>query len=167
MLIAGIHMGGMIIAYQSSLASALTQDITQSQTQGTSLGNLLGIGTLILLFATDLHHLMLRGLSDSYTLFMPGTFPQVEDFANHAVQTLNSAFKIAMQIAAPHLVVGLILYLGAGIIARLMPNIQIFFILQPAQLLLSFFVLMVSFSAIMMWYMDFFKDSLAGFITPN
>lgn len=165
-LISAIHMGGMIIAYQSSLASAVTQDLTLSQAQGTSLGNLLGVSALVLLFATDLHHLILRGLADSYILFSIGQFPQVDDFANHATILISSSFQMAMKIAAPHIVIGLLIYLGAGIIARLMPNIQIFFLLMAPQLLISFFILMISASAIMLWYMEYIKDSLAMFLAP-
>ncbi len=166
MLIAAIHMAGMIIAYQSSLASAITQDITLAQAQGTSMGNLLGMSALVLLFATDLHHLMLRGMAESYGLFLPGQFPPMEDFISHTTQTINNTFHMAMQIAAPHLVVGLMIYLGAGIIARIMPNIQIFFLLMAPQLLISFCILMVSFSAMMLWYIDFVKNSLSSFLTP-
>lgn len=166
MLIGAIHMAGMIIAYQSSLSSAVVQDLTHAQTQGTALGNLLGVSALVLLFATDMHHLMLRGLAESYSLFTAGQFPQVEDFANHATHTMDSSFHMAMQLAAPHLVVGLLLYLGAGIISRLMPNIQIFFIMSAPQLLISFFILMVSGSAIMLLYMDYIKNSLTSFLAP-
>ena len=166
MLIAAVHMAGMIIAYQSSLASAVTQDLTLSQAQGTSLGNLLGMSALVLLFATDSHHLMLRGLAESYTLFTAGQFPQVEDFANHATQTMSRSFQMAMKISAPHLVIGMMMYLGAGIISRLMPNIQIFFLIMAPQLLISFFILMISASAMMLWYMEYIKDSLGGFLAP-
>jgi flagellar biosynthetic protein FliR len=167
MLIAVVNIAGMIIAYQSSLASAVTQDLTLSQAQGTSLGNLLGMSALVLLFVTDLHHLMLRGLSDSYSLFIPGQFPPIDDFANHAIQTMSSAFQMAMKIAAPHIVIGLIIYLAAGIISRLMPNIQIFFLLMAPQLLISFFILMICSGALMLWYMDYIKDSLGAFLSPH
>lgn len=168
MLIAAVHMGGMIISYQSSLVSALVPDMAQAQgqSQGTVLGNLLSVTAVVLIFTTDLHHVMLKGLADSYSLFLPGQFPLVQDFADHATQTINSSFRMAMQMAAPHLVAGTLLYLAAGIIARLMPNIQIFFIMLPAQLMLSFFILMVAASAILMWYMDYFKDTLGGFLAP-
>ena len=159
MLIGAIHMTGMIIAYQSSLSSAVTQDLA-SHAQGTTMGNLLSVTALVLIFATNLHHLMLRGLADSYSLFSAGQFPLTEDFANHAVQTMSSSFQMAMQLSAPHLVVGLLIYLGAGIISRLMPNIQIFFMLAAPQLLISFFILMVCSSAIMLWYMDYIRQTL-------
>ncbi|NBO18655.1 MAG: flagellar biosynthetic protein FliR [Proteobacteria bacterium] len=166
MLIAGVHVAGGIIAYQSSLSSALTSNITGFQGQDTSLGNLLSMTTVVLIFVTDLHHLMLRSLADSYSLFTPGLFPLMEDVATQASRTIASTFRIAMQLASPHLVVGMLLYLGAGIVARLMPNLQIFFIMMPVQLFISFCVLMACFSAIMLWYMEYLQGALGAFASP-
>lgn len=164
LLIATMSVAGAIIAYQSSLASALTNDITQFQGQDTSLGNLLGMTAVVLLFATNMHHVMLQGLVDSYTLFLPGAFPAVEDMANHLTKLIGGVFAVATQLAAPSIVVGMMLYLGAGILSRLMPNMQIFFILMAPQLLISFSVLMVTFSAIMMWYLDYFGNSISALL---
>jgi len=166
-LIGAIHMAGMIIALQSSLASALVQDVTQVQGQASALGNFMGMTTLVLFFVMDLHHMVLRGIADSYTLFIPGQFPMVEDFSNHSVQMMTSSFNAAIQISSPLIVVGLILYLGAGIMARLVPNIQVFFLLMAPQIFISFVVLMMSFSAMMLWYMDYFKESISKFIAPS
>lgn len=164
LLIATMHIAASIIAYQSSLSSALTLDIAQFQGQDTSLGNLLSVTAVMLLFATDLDHLMLKGLADSYALFQPGQFPIIQDFANHVSQTVNGAFRTAMQLAAPNIVIGMMLYLGAGILSRLMPNMQIFFIMMAPQLLISFFLLMTTISAIMMSYLGYFKDALGVFL---
>lgn len=164
MLISGVHTAGGIIAYQSSLASSLTANIAGFSGQDTSLGNMLSMTSIVLIFVTDLHHVMLKGLMDSYTLFLPGQMPLMEDVARHATQTMSGAFKIAMQMSAPHLVVGMILYLGAGIIAKLMPNIQIFFIMMAPQLLISFCILMVTVSSIMLWYLEYLKNSLGSFV---
>ena len=166
MLISAIHVAGTIIAYESSLSSALTQNITSFQGQDSTLGNLLSMTAVVLMFVTDLHHVMLAGLAQSYTLFLPGQFPPIGDFAQHATQMMSGTFQTAMQLAAPNIVIGLMLYLGAGILSRLMPNMQIFFILMAPQLLISFFILMVSFSAIMLWYMDYFRTTLNGFLAP-
>lgn len=161
LLMSVITMASMIISYQSSLASALTQDVTIAGSQGTAMGNLLGFSAIILLFATDLHHMMLRGLMESYILFSPGEFPPVKDFAEHATQTINRAFEMAMRIAGPHILMGLIVYMISGILSRLMPNMQVFFIILAPQILLSFFVLIISLSAIYLWYLDYIRAGLA------
>lgn len=166
MLIGAVHVAGITIAYQSSMAASITAGVNQYQGQDSSVGNFLGMTAVVLILATNLHHLMLRGIADSYTLFFPGNFPPVHDFANLASQTVNRIFIMGIQLAAPNIVIGLMLYLGAGILARLMPNIQIFFILLPPQLLLSFFIIMITISSIMLWYLDFFEQSLIGFLAP-
>lgn len=165
-LISTAHMAGMIISYQSSLASAVTKDVAQAQGQGTSLGNLIGVVALVLIFSTNIHHLMLSGVMQSYSLFLPGEFPSAGSFANHAVKTVGSAFEMAMKIASPHIVVGLMIYLGSGIVARLMPNMQVFFILIAPQLLISFFIFMISFSTMMLWYMEYIESSFKIFLLP-
>ncbi len=164
-LISAMHTAGAIIAYQSGLSASLTLGISQ-QGQDTALGNILSFTSVVLLFVMDLHHLMLRGLSDSYSLFIPGEFPSLGDFADHAAHMVNGAFHAAMQMSAPSLVVGTIMNLGAGILSRLMPNLQIFFIMISPQLVVSFLVLMVTFSSIMLWYMQYFQDTLATFLPP-
>ncbi|MDX2112215.1 MAG: flagellar biosynthetic protein FliR [Alphaproteobacteria bacterium] len=159
-IISATHIAGTIIALQSSLASALVQDMAQIQGQSTIISNLLGITALVLIFAFDLHHLMLSGLVGSYQTFLPGEFPMVEDMTNNLTTAMNGAFTAALQISAPHIVMGVIIYLGAGIVARLVPNIQVFFLLMSPQIMISIFVLMITFSAIMMWYVGHFRDSL-------
>ena len=163
-LISSISIAGMIIAYQSSLASALVQDVTTAGAQASSLGNLLGVSAMVLIFITDMHHLMLRSLHDSYQLFAVGQFPNIADFTEHAMRTASSSFLMALQLSAPHIVIGLLVYLAGGIIARLMPNLQVFFIIQAPQLMLSFFLLMIAFNTIMLWYMDYFRENVGKFV---
>ncbi len=164
LLISAISLAGMIIAYQSSLASALVQDVTMSGGQGTSLGNLLGISALVLMFVTDMHHMMLRAIHDSYQIFAVGAFPLIEDFNTHATRVMNESFLVALQLSAPHIVIGLMIYLAGGIIGRLMPSLQVFFILMAPQLIISFFILMITFGALMTWYLDYFSRNLLHFV---
>jgi flagellar biosynthetic protein FliR len=164
-LISAMHTAGMIIAFQSGLAAAMMFDINAG-TQGSPFGNLLSIGAVTMLFALDLHHLMLTGVADSYTLFAPGTYPPVGDFAQMATQIISSVFSIALAFAAPHIVVGLLVYLAGGLMSRLMPAMQVFFVIMPAQILASIFILMVTVSSAMLMYMSYFENMLTGFLKP-
>lgn len=164
-LISAMHTAGMIIAFQSGLAAAMMFDINAG-TQGSPFGNLLSIAAVTMLFTLDLHHLMITGVVDSYTLFAPGTFPPVGDFAQMAAQMVSSVFAIALAFAAPHIVVGLLVYLAGGLMSRLMPAMQVFFVIMPAQILASIFILMVTVSSAMLMYMTFFENMLMGFLKP-
>jgi flagellar biosynthetic protein FliR len=67
-------------------------------------------------------------------------------------------------MAFPQLLVSVLLLLAAGVLSRLMPSMQIFSLLTPVQLLLSFAILMSTISAIMMWYIEFIHEAVVGFL---
>ncbi len=165
-LISGAHTAGTIIATQSSLASALVFDLTQAA-QSSVMSSLISFTAVLMLFATDMHHMMLRALVESYGLFAPGAFPPLHQFADLAAQSLARAFAIALQISGAHIAVGILLYLAAGVLARLMPTLQVFFIIMSPQIMISFFVLMSIFSGMMLWYTEHFEATFTGFLTPG
>jgi flagellar biosynthetic protein FliR len=158
-LISATHIAGMIFSFQSGMSSAVIYDVTQSS-QGSLIGNLMGLLTITLLFTTGLHHLMLRGITESYAVFIPGHWPPLHDFVETAVRIISDTFIIAVQVSTPLLVIGTLLFLGAGILSRLMPTMQVFFVITPPQLLICIFILTTTFSAIMLWYMEFYREKL-------
>ncbi len=162
-LVAAMHVAGMVISYQSSLALATQFDATQAG-QGSIIGNLLAISALMLIFALDLHHMLLRGVADSYTLMEPGVFPPMEDMFNYLASLTSHIFRVGVQFAAPSIVVGLLVYLSAGILGRLMPNMQVFFVMMPLQLLVGFFILMAVFHSIMTAFAQYFAETYSNFL---
>ncbi|MBY0356193.1 MAG: flagellar biosynthetic protein FliR [Rickettsiales bacterium] len=162
-IISAMHIVGTIVSTQSSLSMSTQFDPTQAS-QGTTIGNFMSVTAVVVLFSVDLHLVMLRGLSDSYTLFIPGDFPPVEDFSNYLALLLSKVFDISFQLSAPIIVISLLLYFAAGILSRLMPSLQVFYLILPVQVGLSLFVLMVVFSALMMNYTQYFADTFGGFL---
>jgi flagellar biosynthetic protein FliR len=122
---------------------------------------------LTMIFSLDLHHVLLRGMFDSYLLFAPAMTLPIGDFAALATQTIAGAFRVAVQISAPFIVFGLVFHLGIGILARLIPQIQVFFIAQPATILFSFVLFMVLLSGMMTVYLDYYAHSLEPFIAAR
>ena len=165
-LFSSMHVAGMVIALQSGLASATLFDPSQG-TQGTIFGNFLSLFALLLFFATNMHYLMLYGLAESYTLFIPGVNLPVGDFSELISKIVSSSFMIGIKISAPQIVIGLLLFLASGVLARLMPNMQIFFVIIPLQIMISLLVLLLTFSASLTWYMDTFKDTMSNLLFPG
>ena len=155
-LLATMHTVGMVISYQSSLASATMFDVSQAS-QGSTIGNFLSVTAIVLLFTTNLHHLMLQGLVESYHIFTPGKMLPIDDMAQSFTRLVADVFNVAIKLASPLIAVGLLLYLGAGVLARLMPNMQVFFVLIPAQIYISFIIMMTVMSGMFLWYLDFFQ----------
>ncbi|MDE0781337.1 MAG: flagellar biosynthetic protein FliR [Alphaproteobacteria bacterium] len=156
LMMSALHVAGTVIAFQSSLGFALFIDPTQG-TQGALIAAFLSLLGLVLIFATGLHMMMIRALADSYVLFTPGQMPPVGDFAALAVRYVSSSFRIGIQIAAPFIVFGLVFYIGLGILARLLPQIQIFFIGIPLQIFLSLTIFGLVLAPMMIWFLDHFE----------
>ncbi|MEQ8377344.1 flagellar biosynthetic protein FliR [Parvibaculum sp.] len=162
-IMSALHVAGNIIALQMSLAFAQNVDPTQGQ-QGVLIANFLSLTAVTLIFATNLDHLMIAAMRDSYEIFVPGQALPIGDFSQMAVQMVSGAFKLGLQLAAPFLVFGLIFYLGIGILSRLMPQIQIFFIAMPANIMLGFVLLLFLLGAMMTWFLQGFEQSISMFV---
>ncbi|HVK81475.1 MAG TPA: flagellar biosynthetic protein FliR, partial [Verrucomicrobiae bacterium] len=109
---------------------------------------------LALLFATGLHHMFLRGVVGSYDLIALGAPPPVGDAADLALQTASTSFRVGFQIAMPVVAAGLIFRVGLGVLSRLIPQIQVFFIIMPLQILGGLVVFALGLSAGMLIWLD-------------
>jgi flagellar biosynthetic protein FliR len=166
MMVSALHIAGTIVGFQTSLSNAMLFD-PMNAGQGTLIGSFLNILGVFLIFATNLHHLMLMAIIDSYSLFVPGGIIPVGDFSDVAARILSKSFLLAMQISAPFIVMGMVFYLGMGLLARLMPQVQIFFIAIPMQIILGFMVMITTLSASMMWFLGTFQNTFQGILLPG
>lgn len=155
-MFAALHVAGSTIAVQSGLATASVFDPNQS-TQGTLPGNFLTTVAMALLFVTDSHHMLLRGIIQSYAHLQASAALPIGDMAGFMTRIVQKGFDIGVQMAAPLLLVGLLTNLAMGILNRLMPTFQVFFIALPLQLLLSFATLMLSFAAGLLVFFSFLE----------
>jgi flagellar biosynthetic protein FliR len=158
---ATLHIAGTTIAFQSGLAAAAIFDPSEA-TQGTLPGNFLATTALVLLFATDGHRMLLDALAASYVGLPAGTAPPFGDMAELLAKLLDQAFAVGVRMAAPLLLVSLLMYLGMGVLNRLMPTFQVFFIALPLQILAGFVTLMLSFGGGLLAFFALFEDHLGG-----
>jgi len=165
-MVSALHMAGVVMGFQTSLANAQLFDPINAA-QGSLFGSFLNILGVFLIFFTDLHHMMLMAVADSYALFTPGAPLAIGDFGDTTARVLAGAFTLAMQLAAPFVVAGLLFYLGLGLLARLMPQVQIFFIAMPLQIMLGFMVMAITLSAGMMWFLGSFQDTFQRLLLPR
>src|SRR4030081_1090316 len=128
--LSALQVAGSVIAQQLGLGFVTSVDPTQGQ-QGLLIGNFLTILGLPLLFSTDSHHLVISALNDSYSIFSPGEMMPSGDVAALATRASAAAFRIGLQLSAPFLVFGLVFNIGLGVLARLMPQMQVFFVGVP------------------------------------
>lgn len=161
-MMAALQIGGMIAAYQMGLANAFSFDPTAAQ-QGALVGAFLSLLGVMVIFATETHHLVFAAVVRSYDVFVPGRALPWGDLAAVLSDTMARSFVIAAQITAPLLIVGTMFYAGLGLLGRLMPQIQVFFIALPVQIAIGILVLMISLSAMMMWFLAGYGETFASF----
>jgi flagellar biosynthetic protein FliR len=161
--IAALTTAGMMIAYTSALANALINDPSAAQ-QGSIAGSFLTIVALLVIFALDLHHLMLRALVESYQLFVPGEAVPFADIADMISRVMSKTFLLAFQMATPFIAVATIFYLGIGLLSRLMPQVQIFFVAMPLQISLGLIVLSLALPFVIRWFVGSLQDTLLPFL---
>ncbi|HUF80741.1 MAG TPA: flagellar biosynthetic protein FliR [Burkholderiales bacterium] len=163
--ISALQIAGSAAANQMGLGFVTAIDPTLGQ-QGIILGNFLSILGVTLIFAADLHHLVIAALNDSYTLFRPGELPLMGDVASLITGTVASAFRIGVQLAAPFLAFGLLFNLGLGVLSRLMPQMPVYFVGMPASILAGFLILLLVVGGMMAVFLGHLEDVLRT-LAPN
>jgi flagellar biosynthetic protein FliR len=154
-----LQVAGSVIAQQLGLGFVTAVDPNQGQ-QGVIVGNFLTLLGLALLFAFDLHHLVIAALNDSYALFRPGEVPAMGDAAALVTRTIAGAFRVGIQLSAPLLVFGLLFNVALGILARLMPQMQVFFVAMPLSILIGLLILLVILGTMMGTFLGYVEGVL-------
>jgi flagellar biosynthetic protein FliR len=139
--ISALQITGSVVAQQLGL------DPTQNQ-QGLLVGNFLTLIGVALIFATDLHHLVIAAMNDSYTIF-PAELSLMGDAAQHVTRIIATSFWIGIQLSALFLVFGLLFNIGLGVLSQLIPQMQVFFIGLPLSSMLGLLLLLLVIGAMM------------------
>ena len=164
--VSALQIAGSVVAQQMGLGFVTAIDPTQGQ-QSLLVGNFLTVLGVTLIFATDLHHLVIAALNDSYRIFQPGEMPLVGDVARHITEVVTTAFRIGIQLAAPFLVFGLLFNLGLGVLSRLMPQMQVFFIGLPLSILLGLLLLLLVIGSMMGTFVGYIEGVLGELTVPR
>lgn len=162
-LIATLQTAGTVIALASAMSNALVQDPVAEQQSSTISGFLLTTG-VVLIFVTDMHHLMIRATVQSYDVFTPGNLLPAGDFAEMLARRVADSFALGLQLATPAIVVGLTYYIGLGLLGRLMPQLPVFFFGLPVQISLQLAVMALTVSGIMLVFAARFQEGIGVFL---
>ncbi len=159
-----LDTAGMIISMQSGLSNAQVFNPSLAA-QGSVMGAFLSVTGVLLLFITDLHHLLITGLIESYELFPLGFMPDTGSMAELISQAVTSSFQIGVKLAAPFIVMTLLIYVGMGVLSRLMPQIQVFMVALPLQILLSIALFTLVLTALFSFWLGEFEASMLFFLS--
>jgi flagellar biosynthetic protein FliR len=153
---------GEIISIQTTLGFAQTANPTQAA-PSTTIGTFLGLMGLVLIMTTNLHHLFLSAIVRSYTIFPFTRAVPIADASALAIQTVSKSFALGLQLAAPVVAFSLIFNIATGLVGRVMPQFQIFFVASPLMVLLGLSIFALSLGVIGMVWVDHYRQLLALF----
>jgi flagellar biosynthetic protein FliR len=162
-IMSALQVAGFLIATQTGLAYAQTLDPSQGE-QGAVLGNFLSILGTLMVFLTNLHHLAIGAIAGSYRMMPPGEALPTQDMAQLTINLVSGSFALGFQLAAPFLVFGFAVYAGLGLLARLMPQLQIFFVAVPINIVCGFLILLAMLGAMMTIFVNYYATQMANFL---
>lgn len=148
MIFTGIGMGARLMGLQGSFAFASVVD-PFSQEQGTVIDQLYLLLAALIFLAIDGHHIIIRGVEQSYNVvpigdFVARTGPTGELLLDQVITIIGGLFLTTFRIALPVLVPLFVADVAMGIIARSIPQMPVFLIGAPAKIGLLFIILLLT-----------------------
>ncbi len=144
-----LHTLGAIISMQSGLSSAVFFSPNEKQNQSSVFSNFFIIAVVSMIFSTGTHHTFIKAIISSYNSFPINQIPNMGDSANFISHIVNDSFILAFKMSSPFIVVSLAILTGSGLLSRLIPNFQVFFVITPAQILIIFSILFITIDSIL------------------
>lgn len=159
MMFQAAAMAGAITSMQIGLSSALVFDPAQSG-QTPILSRFAATAAAVVCLALDIHHLWITAIIASYRAFPIGALPDADGFATLALMAAGQATMLAISLAAPMILYGILFNVALGLGARMAPALQVFFIAQPLNILLG----LTLFATTMGTMLTVFTDTMAAFL---
>ncbi len=153
LMMSALQVAGATAGIASGLGFAQQVDPVASQPAAIFSGffSLMGV---VMVMSAGLHRIMIQAAADSYAIFPPGQLPPIGDSSVFVINAVADAFRLGIQIAAPVLVFSLIFNMSLGLVARLLPQIQVFMIAMPLGVLLGVAVIALGLGGGMLVWLD-------------
>ncbi|CAO5678287.1 MAG: Flagellar biosynthetic protein FliR [Holosporales bacterium] len=149
---------GFFIGSESGLSNAQTLNPSVGHSTALSTTILMLSGTVLLLIF-DFHHLIIKIIVESYQCFNISDPDFINDFLTVILNSLQKMCFLGLQFSFPFIIVGLVLNISIGLINKLIPQIQIFSVMPPAQLIIGFIILSLILPSLLEGFITIFKET--------
>ncbi|GAA0435238.1 flagellar biosynthetic protein FliR [Virgibacillus salarius] len=142
-ILSAVQIAGGFIDFQMGFAIANVID-PQTGAQSPLTGQYFYIIALLFLLSVNGHHILIDGIVNSYQFIPIDAFIpfQNENIVTFVIDTFNKMFLIAFQIAIPIVGCLFLVDVALGIIARTVPQLNVFVVGLPLKILVSFVALL-------------------------
>ncbi len=135
-----IDTAGQVISTATGLAMANVFNPELGQT--TEIARIYGIIAVLVFLAIDAHHYFIYAFIKSFE-YIPFGGAEIKGMVRAAILLSGRIFTIALKIAAPFITVVMVVNVLLGIISKLIPQFNIFFVGYPVYLTMGFLLLML------------------------
>lgn len=159
MLFVALSIAGHVISFSTGLAVAQAFDpLTGSN--AALITAFLEMAATVLVFATGLHLVMLQAVVDSYMVLPPGAPIPMDDMALSLSRLLSESVRVGAQLGAPFVVFSMVFQVVMAMFARLMPRMNVLFVLMPLKILAGLGLLLVVLPTMMILYLRHYGEGL-------
>ena len=158
LLFSVVQLSGHVVEQQMGLTMAEIVDPLTGQEVG-PLASMLEMIFILLFLSANGHHLFLLIVSKSFSAFPAGTIPTLDLMVGGVIETSSVMFVACLRLAAPMLAAFLILMVALALLARLIPEMDIFFVGAPVQVALG-----LSLTAVFMPFIAGFVKEMADWM---
>lgn len=152
LIFAAVQMTGSLLDTQIGFGMVNVFD-PQAGQQVPLVGNFQYILGLLLFLSLDGHHVLLTALFDSFKIVPLSTVTFHASLTEYIVTLVCGIFVVAFKITLPVLIALIIAEVALGILARTMPQMNIFVVGVPAKIIVGIFVL----SAVVPYFIRFLE----------
>lgn len=135
-----LPLAGQYIADFAGLSNVL-QPSPDLGSQTTAISRVYDVAVPALILSTGLYTVLLSALVRYYQVIPPGSLAWIPDSATATVAVVGESFNLALRLAAPFILAAVAWHVGIGLIARLVPRLQIYFVALPGQIGLGLLLL--------------------------
>lgn len=136
----GFNFAGTFVGFDMGLAMAQVMNPIE-ETNGNVVGQIIYFMALMIFFIIDGHQYVIRALVYSFKIIPIGEFKASEALFGLIIKYSASVFIVAVKIAAPILISFFLIHIAEGILARMIPQMQVFFVTQPLKIGVGFILL--------------------------
>jgi flagellar biosynthesis protein FliR len=140
MIFTAVEYGGTVIGYQMGFAAANIFD-PQNQRQIALISQFQNVFAILIFLAVDGHHVFLQLAAESYRILPPGVFNISGEAIPYLIKLTSRIFFLGIQFSAPILAVLLLSGLILGILSRVFPQLNVFLLSFPLNIVISFTVI--------------------------
>jgi len=133
LIFAGIQLAGQLAGYQMGMALANVMDPSASQQVPllAQFNNLIG---LLIFISINAHYWFIRALAHSFQMVPPLNVNFSGSLMEHLIKMSGNMFVIGIQIGAPVIAALLITSVAFGLIARTVPQMNVFIVAMPLKI---------------------------------